>query len=70
MKNKIYKTLSVWFIVNLMILPFPFLVILLIFENLDTFVEAVNSIEKGLKIAVVLTGLIYQMFLLQLCSKY
>ena len=70
MKNKIFNTGSVWVIVNLMILHFPMLFSVMLFESFQGFIDAVNGIEKGVKVALLFIGSMYQFFLLYLCSKY
>tara|TARA_R100000908_G_scaffold44674_1_gene21120 strand:+ start:285 stop:497 length:213 start_codon:yes stop_codon:yes gene_type:complete len=70
MKNKILNTVLVWVMVNAMILPFPFFFGLLIFEGIEAFIEALNSIEFGVKNVLVFCAVLYEIFILYLSSKF
>ena len=70
MKKRIIRSLLTFGFFNLMFLPFPLLISILIFGSFEAFLQAIKETEKGMKILLIIAGLFYESIKLYSCSTF
>jgi len=70
MKKRIINTLLAFGFFNLMFLPFPLLISILIFGSFEAFLQALEQTEKGMRILLIIAALFYELVILFSCSTF